>query len=85
MRIVDEAQETTSDMPLGAALVLYGVLCVPAYLWLEGPVGTAGTVDASVTIAGLALGSILFVPMFRAAFKRRYDTGMTSRLQIDDD
>ena len=51
--------------PLPAAVVLYAILCIPTYLWLEGPVGTAGTVDASVVIAGLVLGSILFVPIIK--------------------
>jgi hypothetical protein len=61
--------------PLPAAVVLYAIVCVPTYLWLEGPVGTAGTVDASVVVAGLVLGSILFVPIIKTALTNKLGAG----------
>ncbi|WP_254546747.1 hypothetical protein [Halomarina pelagica] len=65
--------------PLVVAVVAYAIVCVPAYLWLEGPVGNAGTVDGSVVIAALALGSILFVPIVKSVLERR--TGRTGRFR----
>lgn len=64
--------------PLVVATVVYAIVCVPAYLWLEGPVGGAGTVDGSVAAIGLALGSIMFVPIIKAGIENR-----TSRLRSD--
>lgn len=62
--------------PLIVATVAYAIVCVPAYLWLEGPVGGAGTVDGSVAAIGLALGAIMFVPIIKAGIENR-----TSRLR----
>ena len=67
----DGGLEWVTDHSLAAAVVVYAILCVPAYLWLEGPVGIAGTVDASVTVAGLALGGIMFVPIIKAVLTNR--------------
>lgn len=61
--------------PLVVAIVAYAIVCVPAYLWLEGPVGGAGTVDGSVAAIALALGAIMFVPIIKAGIENR-----TSRL-----
>lgn len=55
------------------AIAVYVVACVPAYLWLQGPVGAAGTVDGSVTVAALALGSLLFVPVVKSVVERRFE------------
>lgn len=51
------------------ATAVYVVLCIPAYFLLEGPVGNAGTVDGSVVIGGLVLGTILIVPIIRAMLR----------------
>ncbi|MFB6112723.1 MAG: hypothetical protein ABEJ58_01315 [Halodesulfurarchaeum sp.] len=48
---------------LGASLLIYVLFAIPMYFWLEGPVGTVGTVDSSVALAGLIFGSMLFVPL----------------------
>ena|SRR6056297_739741 len=63
--------ELVTEHSLAVAIVVYAVLSVPVYIWLEGPVGIAGTVDASVTVAGLVLGSILFVPIIKAVVTNR--------------
>lgn len=57
--------------PLLVAAALYVVIAIPAYFLLEGPVGTAGTVDPSVVVGGLLLGSIMIVPMLKAALESR--------------
>ncbi len=59
----------TAKHPVLVATAVYAALCVPAYFLLEGPVGTAGTVDGSVVVGGLLLGSILIVPMIRAVLR----------------
>lgn len=58
--------------PLTTAIVIYAIICVPAYLWLQGPVGTAGMVGPGVVSIGLALGSILLVPIIKAGLERRF-------------
>lgn len=69
-----------TEHSLTAAIIAYALLSVPVYFWLEGPVGIAGTVDASVVVAGLVLGSILFVPIIKSALVNRLGA---SRVQTD--
>ena len=64
------------EHPLVVAIVVYAIVCVPAYVWLEGPVGSAGTVDGSVAAIALALGAIMFVPIVKATLENQ-----TSRLR----
>lgn len=59
----------TANHPALVATAVYAALCVPAYFLLEGPVGSAGTVDGSVVIGGLVLGSILIVPIIKAVLR----------------
>ncbi|WP_227356459.1 hypothetical protein [Haladaptatus salinisoli] len=61
-----------TNHPMGAAIIAYAFLSIPVYFWLEGPVGTAGTVDGSIVIAGLVLGSIMFVPIIKAVLTNRF-------------
>ena len=65
---------------LTIAIVVYVAICVPAYFWLQGPVGNAGTVDASVVIAALALGSIMLVPVIKSIVDKR--SGQTGRFRM---
>ena len=66
--------------PLTIAIIVYVAICVPAYFWLEGPVGIAGTVDGSLVIAALALGSIMFVPVIKSVVEKR--SGQTGRFRM---
>lgn len=67
---------------VSVAIVLYALLCVPVFLWLEGPVGIAGTVEDSVVILSLALGGILFVPALMIWLRRKkFDLGYASTEQ----
>lgn len=65
---------------LVVAVALYVIVCIPAYFWLEGPVGAAGTVHGSVVIAALILGSIMFVPVIKSVVDKR--TGDTGRFRM---
>ena len=65
------------------ATAVYAVVCVPAYFLLEGPVGTAGTVDGSVVVGGLVLGSILIVPMIKAVLRNWGVVG--TQIEVDRD
>lgn len=71
--------------PLVVATAVYAVLCVPSYFLLEGPVGTAGTVDGSVVIGGLVLGSILVVPMIKAVLRNWGVVGSQIEVNPDSD
>ncbi|NEU58664.1 hypothetical protein [Halorussus sp. MSC15.2] len=68
----DGGSEWITEHSLAAALVVYAVLSIPVYVWLEGPVGIAGTVDASLVVAGLVLGSILFVPIIKSVLTNKF-------------
>ncbi|MFC4451265.1 hypothetical protein [Halorussus aquaticus] len=68
----DGGSEWITEHALTAALIVYVVLSIPVYLWLEGPVGIAGTVDASLVVAGLILGSILFVPVIKSVLTSKF-------------
>jgi hypothetical protein len=68
----DGGSDWITEHSLAAAIIVYAILAVPAYLWLEGPVGTAGTIDTSVVVAGLALGSIMFVPILKSVLTSRF-------------
>jgi hypothetical protein len=68
----DGGSEWITEHSLAAALIVYTVLSVPVYFWLEGPVGIAGTVDASLVIAGLVLGTILFVPIIKSVLTNKF-------------
>lgn len=65
---------------LVVSVVLYAILCVPAYIWLQGPVGDAGTVDGSLVVIALILGSIMFVPVIKSMVDKR--TGDTGRFRM---
>lgn len=60
--------------PLLAAIVIYALLCIPSYFWLQGPVGTVGRVPVSVAIGGLVLGSVLIVPVIMSLLGTRFAT-----------
>lgn len=60
--------------PLLVAVVIYALLCIPSYFWLQGPVETVGRVPVSVAIGGLVLGSILIVPVIVSLLKNRFAT-----------
>lgn len=77
-----EVQNRLAEHPTLASIVIYAAICVPAYLWLEGPVGTAGTVDGSVAVAGLVLGSLLVVPIIRSVIRNRFG-GTGVRIGLD--
>jgi hypothetical protein len=75
-QVLSESRRTTigrllDGHILGVATVIYIIIAIPAYFLLEGRVGTAGTVDSSVVIAGLALGSIMFVPAIMAILRNQ--------------
>lgn len=59
--------EWITNHPLAAAIIVYTLVSIPVYFWLEGPVGIAGTVDGSVAAAGLVFGAIMFVPIIKVA------------------
>lgn len=67
---------------LAASVLIYAVVAAFAYVWLEGPVGTEGTVDGSVAAIGLALGSILFVPIIRAFIRNNVGESESARLGL---
>jgi hypothetical protein len=67
----DGGSQWITEHPLAAAVVVYALASVPLYFWLEGPVGTAGTVDGSVVVAGLVLGAIMLVPIIKAGLTNR--------------
>lgn len=71
-----------SNHQLAASLAIYVVIAVVAYAWLEGPVGIAGTVDGSVTVIGLALGSILIVPVIRGLLRKYVGESESARLGL---
>lgn len=71
-----------SQHHLAASIVVYVVVAIPVYFWLEGPVGIEGTVDGSVAAIGLALGAILFVPVIRGVIRRNVGEGESARLGI---
>lgn len=61
--------------------IVYVLLCIPAYFWLEGPVGIAGTVDGSVVIVSMVTGSILLVPMIAKILRSRFGVGVPENLE----
>jgi hypothetical protein len=75
-----------SNRPAAAGTITYAVLCVPAYLFLVSSSflgadhGMAGTMDGSVVIGALILGSLMFVPALTLRFKRQYGGGQAQRL-----
>lgn len=54
------------------SVVIYALLCIPSYFWLQGPVGTVGHMPVSVAIGGLVLGSILIVPVIMSLLESRF-------------
>lgn len=60
---------------LAAAVIVYALASIPAYFWLQGPVGTAGRVPVSVAVAGLVLGTILIVPPIKSLLENRFASG----------
>ena len=75
-----------SDRPLAAAIVVYALVCVPAYLVLVSPSflgadhAMAGTMDGSVVLGALIMGSLMFVPALTIRFKQQYGGGQAERL-----
>lgn len=61
--------------------IVYVLICIPAYFWLEGPVGIAGTVDGSVVIVAMVTGSILLVPMIAKILRGRFGVGVPENLE----
>jgi hypothetical protein len=57
-----------------AAVIIYALLCIPSYFWLQGPVATVGHVPVSVAIGGLVFGSILIVPVIMSLLENRFTT-----------
>jgi hypothetical protein len=57
-----------------AAVIIYALLCIPSYFWLQGPVGTVGHMPVSVAIGGLVLGSILIVPVIMSLLGNHFTT-----------
>lgn len=68
----DGGYQLITDHSLAVAIVVYALLSIPVYLWLEGPVDIAGTVDASLVVAGLVLGAIMFVPIIKSILTNRF-------------
>lgn len=60
---------------LAAAIIVYALLSIPTYFWLQGPVGTVGRVPVSVAIGGLVLGTILLVPPLKSFLENRFASG----------
>lgn len=56
------------------AVIIYALLCIPSYFWLQGPVATVGRVPTSVVIGGLVLGSILIVPVIMSLLGNHFAT-----------
>ena len=77
-------KEFVTEHQLGLAIAIYVVVAVPVYFWLEGPVGIEGTVDGSVAAIGLALGTILVVPVFRALLRKYAGETESARLGLTD-
>lgn len=71
-----------SRYQLPASVVIYGLVAVVAYGWLEGEVGVAGTVDGSVAAIALVLGSILFVPIIRGLIQQYVGETESARLGL---
>lgn len=69
------------DREYPLAVVIYVVLCIPAYFWLEGPVGTAGTVVGSVVIAAMITGSLLLVPLLAWFLRNRFGIGVPENIE----
>ncbi len=87
MGIIPESiTEKLTSRPAVAGTVVYALLCVPAYLFLVSPSflgadhSMAGSMDGSVAIGGLILGSLMIVPALTLRFKRQYGGGQTERL-----
>lgn len=64
-----------AEHSLAAAIVVYALLSIPAYFWLQGPVADAGHVPVSVAIGGLMLGTILLVPPIKLFLEDRFASG----------
>lgn len=81
-----ESQSLTwlTNHPMVASTFVYLILCVPAFLWLEGPVDGAGTIDSSVVLIGLATAAILFVPVIESMLIRRFTLSSTERFTTEE-
>lgn len=87
MGIIPESiTDRLSDRPVAGAIVVYALVCVPAYLFLISPSflgadhSRAGTMDGSVVIGALILGTLMFVPALTIRFKQQYGGGQAERL-----
>lgn len=69
---------------LTASALVYLLICVPVYLWLEGPVGGAGTIDGSIVLFGLATGTLLFVPIIKAMVIQRFMLSPTEQFTAEE-
>ena len=77
-------REYVTEHQLGLATLIYALVCIPVYFWLEGPVGIAGTVDGSVVAIGLALGAIMVVPVVRSLLRGYAGETESARLGLTD-
>ncbi len=87
MGIIPESiTDRLSDRPVAGAIVVYALISVPAYLFLVSPSflganhSRAGTMDGSVVIGALILGTLMFVPALVIRFKQQYGGGQAERL-----
>jgi hypothetical protein len=69
---------------MAASALVYLIICIPAFLWLEGPVGGIGMIDGSIVIAGLATGAIMFVPVIEAMVIQRFTLSPTERFTTEE-
>lgn len=75
---LERAQRYVAATPLRIAVGLYAVFSVPAYVWLEGPVGSVGTVPSSTAFISLLAGSILIVPLITHFVNQRFVRGRST-------
>lgn len=49
--------------PISVALLIYVALCIPVYIWIEGPTGDFNYIGPDVVLITLGMGSVMFVPI----------------------
>lgn len=82
----DSLTDKLSDRPTASAVVVYALICIPAYFVLVSETffglhhADAGTTGATVPIGALIMGSLMFVPALHLRFKQQYGGGQARRL-----